>query len=101
MFDKSYYENKHKNELKNSNIREVNNGGLESFDIDMLKGLGIIVLIAFTVSAPLFYLMSKSLEEGRIECESKGGNWYSTMAGKVVITSCTDNYGNDIKYDLK
>lgn len=46
----------------------------------------IVALLVLTVI--LFVMQWNALQEGREECESKGGEWSSKSTGKLTITDC-------------
>lgn len=83
MYDSSYYQKKRKAEISEKNKYEPK----KTMSEDMVAGITALICLLMIIVF-LFVMLAKSLEDGRIECESQGGEWHSTMAGKIVITSC-------------
>lgn len=80
MNDSSYYQKKRKNEFKKHKSKKT----ISDTDFEIITFVTTFLLITVF----LFVMLWKSLEDGKVDCESQGGEWHSTYAGKVVITSC-------------
>lgn len=83
MYDSSYYQKKRKDEIAEQNKYKPKQTVSDDTVVAITVMLCFLVVIVF-----LFVMLAKALEDGKNECESQGGEWHSTMAGKVVITSC-------------
>jgi len=83
MYDSSYYQKKRKVEIVEQSKYKPKTTVSEDTVVAITTMICLLIVIVF-----LFVMLAKALEDGRIECESKGGEWHSTLAGKVIITSC-------------
>lgn len=85
--DSRYFQNKRKSEVSKEEKYKGSN-----------KDYSDVIIIAITI---LFFVISLfiwqwfALQSGREKCESIGGNWHSSQAGKVAITKCEGGNVND------
>lgn len=83
MYDSSYYQKKRKAEI----VERSKDKPKTTVSSDAVVAVTVMICLLIVIVF-LFVMLAKSLEDGRIECESKGGEWHSTWTGKLVITRC-------------
>ncbi|WP_427110875.1 hypothetical protein [Lysinibacillus xylanilyticus] len=82
MYDSRYYQNKRKSEKAVLPKKKKEKMSEDTFSVIILT-VGIAAIIVF-----LFVAQWNALQDGRHECESKGGVWHSSSTGKITITRC-------------